>query len=89
MHMHDWAEHEGGIHACTGCNEVGVEKERTIGGGGEIEQDVPHIKSLEPLAMAVHLAQICEDIDYFKSKHYDMPQALYESREGVRSDLGL
>jgi hypothetical protein len=30
-----------------------------------------------------------EDIDYFKSKHYDMPQALYESREGVRSDLGL
>ena len=66
-----------------------VEHERTIGGGGEIEQDVPHIKSLEPLAMAVHLAQICEDIDYVKSKHYDMPQALYESREGVRSDLGL
>lgn len=89
MHMHDWVEHEGGIHACTGCNEVGVEKERTIGGGGDIEQDVPCIKVLEPLAMAVHLAQMCEDISYFAAKRYDMPQALYESREGVRSDLGL
>mgnify|MGYP003635191744 FL=1 len=91
MHMHDWVEHEGGIHACTvrGCNEVGIEKETTIGGGGDIEQDVPYIKVLEPLAMAVHLAQMCEDLDFFKDKHYDMPQALYESREGVRSDLGL
>jgi len=89
MHMHDWVEHEGGIHACTGCNEVGVEKERTIGGGGDIEQDVPCIKILEPLAMAVHLAQMCEDISYFIALGFDMPQALYESREGVRSDLGL
>ena len=85
MHMHDWVEHEGGIHACTGCDEVGIEHP----GDPFSAQDVPHIKSLEPLLMAVHLAQICEDIDYFKSKHYDMPQALYESREGVRSDLGL
>jgi len=91
MHMHDWVEHEGGIHACTGCNEVGVEKERTnrLQLLPRREQDVPCIKILEPLAMAVHLAQMCEDISYFVALGFDMPQALYESREGVRSDLGL
>jgi hypothetical protein len=50
---------------------------------------VPYIHILEPLAMAIHLAQMCEDLDYFKHKHCDIPGTLHESREGVRSDLGL
>ena len=93
MHMHYRVERNIGIHACTvtGCHDVGIKKEKTIGGGGDIEQDVPNIKILEPLTMALHLAQMCEDLDYYKRMRRDVDNisALYESREGVRSDLGL
>ena len=89
---HDFVEHENGIHACTckGCDAIGIEREQTIGGGGDIEQDVMTIRELEPLTVAIHLAQMCEDIDYFRKKGYgDMPRALIEQREGVKANLDL